>query len=191
MDRQTYQIALGSNLEFDGQTPAAILVAALGALAAAGCEIAAISRFFRTPAFPPGSGPEFVNACATLVSVLSPKDLLALLHRVEADLGRTRTHRWEARVVDLDLLACGDLILPDREVLTHWRNLPPEVQQREAPDHLILPHPRLFERGFVLIPRADIAPFWRDPIGGKSVAEVVSALPEAEKAAIKPVFAAN
>ena len=191
MDRHTYLIALGSNLEINGQTPAAILVAALAALGGAGCEVAAVSRFYRTPAYPPGSGPEFVNACATLVSGLGPEDVLALLHAVEADLGRTRTHRWEARVVDLDLLACGDLVLPDLAVLTEWRNLPPDMQQRVAPDRLILPHPRLTERGFVLIPLMDIAPGWCDPLSGKSVAELVSALPEAEKAAIRPVFPEN
>ncbi|MDV7271165.1 2-amino-4-hydroxy-6-hydroxymethyldihydropteridine diphosphokinase [Thioclava sp. A2] len=191
MDRHTYQIALGSNLEINGQPPAAILMAALSALGRAGCEIAAISRFYRTPAYPPGSGPEFVNACATIVSGQGPEEVLALLHAVEAELGRTRTHRWEARVVDLDLLACGDLVLPDLEVLAEWRNLPPEEQQRIAPECLILPHPRLTERGFVLIPLMDIAPDWRDPISGKSVAELVSALPKAEKAAIRPVFPAN
>lgn len=191
MDRQVYHVALGSNLEFNGQSPAAILSAALRALADRGCEIVAISRFYRTPAYPPGSGPEFVNACATLATRLRPEGLLALLHEVEAELGRTRTHRWEARVVDLDLLASGDLVLPDLETLTAWRNLPPDEQQRVAPDRLILPHPRLTERGFVLIPLADIAPDWHDPISGKSVIEMVSALPEAEKAAIRPVFLEN
>lgn len=191
MDSFIYQIGLGANLSGRGRQPAGTLVAALEALAGEGVRIRAVSRFYRTPAYPPGSGPDFVNACATLETALAPPELLALLHRVEAGLGRTRNQRWEARKIDLDLLAVGDLILPDAATQAHWRGLAPERQATEAPERLIVPHPRLQDRGFVLIPLADIAPGWRHPATGQSVAEMAAALSEAEKAQIRPVFAAN
>lgn len=191
MDSFVYQIGLGANLSDRGRKPAETLVRALAGVAEAGVKIRAVSRFYRTPAYPLGSGPDFVNACATLETALAPQELLALLHRIEAELGRTRTHRWEARKVDLDLLAAGDLILPDAEVQARWRVLAPERQAVEAPEVLILPHPRLQDRSFVLIPLADIAPGWRHPATGRTAAEMAAALPEAEKAQIRPVFAAN
>lgn len=191
MDSLVYQIGLGANLPDLERRPADALVLALVLLAREGVQIRAVSRFYRTPAYPPGAGPDFVNACATLASPLAPSEMLALLHRVEAELGRTRDQRWEARKIDLDLLAAGDLILPDAEVQARWRGLAPERQAVEAPEVLILPHPRLQDRSFVLIPLADIAPGWRHPATGRTVAEMAAALPEAEKAQIRPVFAAN
>jgi 2-amino-4-hydroxy-6-hydroxymethyldihydropteridine diphosphokinase len=165
-----------------------MIVRALAALSAAGLPVRAVSRFFRTPAFPAGSGPDFVNACAAVdPGGRDPEAVLAVLHGIEADLGRVRLTRWGARVIDLDLLAMGDAILPDPATEAEWRNLPPETQAQVAPDRLILPHPRLSERGFVLIPLADIAPLWRHPATGQSVAAMAKALPEAEKAQIWPL----
>lgn len=102
--------------------------------------------------------------------------MLSALHAVEDRLGRKREGRWGRRVIDLDLLACGDAVLPDLDTHAHWRNLPLEAQQRLAPDGLILPHPRLHERAFVLVPLADVAPDWRHPILGLSVKEMCDAL---------------
>ena len=186
-DTSEFLIALGGNLPGSAGDCAEILTQALSALQAEGYILHAVSRYFRTPAFPPGSGPDFVNACARLRGPGTAEDLLAVLHRIEADLGRVRQERWGARVIDLDLLAAGAQILPDPETYFRWRNLSLADQMRLAPDQLILPHPRLTERGFVLIPLADIAPLWADPVSKETVATLVSALPEAEKAAILPL----
>jgi 2-amino-4-hydroxy-6-hydroxymethyldihydropteridine diphosphokinase len=156
-------------------------------LAAPDIEIAAVSRFFRTPCFPPGAGPDFVNAAAVILTHLAPDVLLERLHAVEAELGRERNNRWEARVVDLDLLAMGDRVLPDTATLDHWITLPMARQTREAPDRLILPHPRLQDRGFVLVPLADVAPDWHHPTLGRSVTEMLEALPEGEIDGIVPL----
>lgn len=188
MDSLTYLIALGANLPRDGASPAQTLLEAVAALPAEGLHLHALSRFYRTPAYPPGSGPDFVNACAAVRAALPPEAVLAALHRIEAALGRTRQTRWEARKIDLDLLAAGDRVLPDATTEAAWRTLQPGRQQTETPATLIVPHPRLAERGFVLIPLADIAPGWRHPATGQSVAQMLNALPEAEKAGISPVF---
>ena len=191
MDRLTrdtrFMVALGANLPSRAGDPAETLGSALAAMKAAGLGLAAISRFWRTPAFPPGSGPDFVNACAVIRARLDPEALLAVLHRIEAGHDRARDLRWGARTLDLDLLAAGDAVLPDAATQDTWRALPPEDQRSRTPEGLILPHPRLSERGFVLAPLAEIAPGWRHPRTGQSVAQMFDALPETEKAALHPI----
>ena len=98
-----------------------------------------------------------------------------------------RTERWSGRTLDLDLVSMGDMVLPDRETVVEWMQLAADRQRTEAPDRLILPHPRLQDRGFVLIPLAEISAEWRHPITGRSVAEMLSALPDEDKAAICPL----
>jgi len=89
--------------------------------------------------------------------------------------------------MDLDLIALGDQIHPDAETQNHWRRLPTVVAAQRAPDQLILPHPRLAERGFVLMPLADIAADWVHPLTGQSVVQMLSALPEDALAGISVV----
>ncbi|MFB2594280.1 2-amino-4-hydroxy-6-hydroxymethyldihydropteridine diphosphokinase [Paracoccus sp. p4-l81] len=185
-------VALGGNLDgADGSPPAVMLCRAVAALSnLAGGRLRAVSRFYRTPAFPAGSGPDYVNACAALDWPGTGDDLLAALHRIEAELGRDRSGaaRWQSRVVDLDLLALGGLIRPDPATEAHWRGLPVAARGQIAPPVLILPHPRLSERGFVLVPLADIAPRWTHPATGLTVAAMLAALPVDEVAAIAPLW---
>lgn len=181
-------IALGSNIPSASGAPARTLAAALQRLPAEGLTVRAVSRFYRSPAFPAGSGPDYINACARLEAPgMAPEAVLAALHQVEAGLGRERSLRWGARGIDLDLIAHGARILPDAAGWRRWAELPLEAQMREAPGHPVLPHPRLQDRAFVLIPLAEIAPGWRHPALGQSVAELANALPEGEKAALVPL----
>ncbi len=182
-------VALGANLPSPVGAPVATLKAALAELQARhGLRLRALSRFFITPAFPEGSGPDYVNACAVLQTGLPPQAVLAALHAVEAGLGRVRDgSRWGARGIDLDLLAMGDRVLPDAATAADWRDLPPRRQRAEAPGQLILPHPRLQDRGFVLVPLAEIAGTWRHPATGQSVAAMLAALPQAGREAIRPL----
>lgn len=140
-------------------------------------SIAAVSRIWRTPAFPPGSGPDYANAVAVTRTRLTATGLLDRLHGIEAAFGRDRsTGRWSARVLDLDLIALDALILPDAATLRHWMDLPPDRQRTLAPDRLVLPHPRMQDRGFVLGPLAEIAPEWRHPLTGRPVSRMLAEL---------------
>jgi len=103
---------------------------------------------------------------------------------IEAEMGRERGERWSARTLDLDLLFAGDAVLPDPGTQDAWRALPPEEQARQAPGRLILPHPRLQDRGFVLVPLAEICPGWTHPRTGQTVRQMLEALPDPEREAI-------
>lgn len=184
-------IALGANLTSGGNPPEITVPRAMERLAEVVGGAVKRSRLYHTPAFPAGTGPEFVNAAMRVDWQGSPEALLATLHGIEEEFGRTRAHRWEARVMDLDLIAFGDAVLPDRATRAEWAALPPEVAAKVVPDRLIVPHPRLAERAFVLVPLADVAPDWVEPTSGRSVAQMLAAVPDADLAAIRPFEAAG
>ncbi len=179
-------ISLGANAASPGSSLVETLESGLDLVANTDrITLRSRSRWFRTPAFPPGSGPDFVNAAAALESTLGPECVLAALHGAEAELGRVRPARWAPRVCDLDLIAVGDMVLPDRETLARWMALDLGQAQTVAPPLLVLPHPRMHERGFVLAPLADIAPGWRHPATGLTVAAMLAALPPGELEGIR------
>ncbi|MGI0489156.1 2-amino-4-hydroxy-6-hydroxymethyldihydropteridine diphosphokinase [Pantanalinema rosaneae CENA516] len=142
-------IALGSNL---GDS-LAILESALRQLAQTpNIQLLAHSHWYQTKAVGPPQ-PDYLNGCALLQTNLSPLQLLATLLQIEATFGRVRRERWAARTLDLDLLLFDDLIL-------------------DTPT-LKIPHPRMAERAFVLVPLAEISPNWKEPMSGKAIAELV------------------
>ncbi len=149
---QTSAIALGSNL---GDSRA-ILEEAISILAATpGITLLARSSWYQTLAVGPPQ-PDYINGCALVQVTLPPQVLLETLLAIESQKGRIRTERWGARSLDLDLLLYDDLIL-DTPTLT-------------------IPHPRMRERAFVLVPLVEIAPNWIDPVTGKAIAELVKAV---------------
>jgi len=186
-DRNRFLLALGSNAFDDLGTNVALVKDAVEKIKRAGFKNLRLGHLYATPAFPAGAGPDFVNACATAESPLSPTEALAALHAIEAEMGRVRTVRWGQRVIDLDLLAAGDRVMPDVATFRHWMGLPLADQMRLAPGELIVPHPRLHERGFVLVPLADVAPDWVHPILGRSVRQMLAGLDPAETAEIRPI----
>lgn len=175
-------IAIGANISSRAGCPSRTIDAALQELGAGPGRLEAVSRYYRTPAFPPGSGPDFVNAAAGLRMPGDAASVLARLHAIEAEFGRARPVRWGQRTLDLDLIAIDDTILPDPDTFRHWHGLEPDAQRQRTPDRLILPHPRMQDRAFVLVPLAeiigDLAPDWRHPVLRQSVPEMLEALPQ-------------
>lgn len=171
-------IALGSNLPVSTYGPRQVLEKSLELFAHESLAIVAQSNWYASPAFPPGSGPDFVNGVVAVRTVLDPAACIAALHRIEARAGRVRRTRWEPRVCDLDLIAMGDVVLPDRDTFDTWKNLGPEAQKSTVPDQLILPHPRIQDRVFVLYPLRDVAPDWVHPVSGLTAGQMLQSLPE-------------
>jgi len=180
-------ISLGSNQQMAGASPQLVVEQAIEALHVRGAVIRKISRFYETPCFPVGTGPEFINAACLLETTWSPSEALDKLHAIEKEFGRKRTQRWGQRTLDLDLIAVKDVVCPNLQTHKKWRNLDPGRQMTEAPTELIVPHPRMQDRAFVLIPMKDIVPNWVHPILDLSVDQMLDALPQSEKVAIKPL----
>ncbi|MEZ5770041.1 MAG: 2-amino-4-hydroxy-6-hydroxymethyldihydropteridine diphosphokinase [Paracoccaceae bacterium] len=178
-------VALGSNATSRHGDPAATVEKALVELDRAGLRVVARSRLYRTPFVPAGGGADVTNAAAVLSTGLVPGAVMAVLHRIEADFDRSRATRWGTRTLDLDLLMVGEQVLPDLETFLAWQGLTVDEQRAQAPDALILPHPRMAERAFVLVPAAEVAADWRHPVLGRTLVELRDALPAAEVAAVR------
>lgn len=163
------------------------MLQALSAMAEAGLDVTSRSALYESPAFPPGAGPDYVNAVAEVRTRLGPEAALAALHGIEARSGRVRTARWASRILDLDLLALGDLVYPDRATYAEWATLPLVEQARRTPGRLILPHPRIQDRAFVLAPLVEIAPDWVHPVSGLTAREMMEALDPADVARVRPL----
>ena len=177
-------IALGANLLSVCGSPKESIVTAISAISDQGFIEIRQSHFYRTPAFPKGNGPDYVNAVISAQFQGESVDVMRALHSVEEMMGRTRQERWESRVIDLDLLAIDQHIVPDRDTFNTWMTLPLSEQKTRQPQELIVPHPRIQDRGFVLVPLADVAPDWRHPILNKTVLEMLDALEVSEIAEI-------
>ncbi|THH35058.1 2-amino-4-hydroxy-6-hydroxymethyldihydropteridine diphosphokinase [Aliishimia ponticola] len=178
-------IAVGANMPSVEGDARETVIWAIREFANNGWVIRSVSHLFETPCFPPGAGPDYINAAFVLDTELSAPEVLAQLHAVEAAAGRERLQRWGQRSLDLDLIALGDQVLPDAQTVSDWMALPLDQQVRRTPDELLLPHPRLQDRAFVLGPLVEVAPDWVHPLTGKTVREMFDMLPQAERDAVK------
>ena len=155
-------LSLGANM---GEASAALRQAALWLGLSPDIEVLRTSDIFKTPPWGKTDQPHFLNACAIIKTRLSPRALLARAKEIEERLGRTPGTRWGPRPIDIDIITFGN-------------------EQHKTP-LLTLPHPLATERGFVMIPLAQIAPNLE--IGGKSVAKWAETLPQAGIERLEPL----
>lgn len=153
-------IGIGANLPSARYgTPVQTVEAALAALDTHNdARVLRRSRWFESAPVPMSDQPWYVNGACIVETNLDAKGLLQVLHDIEADFGRVRAEKNAARVLDLDLLAYDNLVSGDAEGFN-------------------VPHPRLHERAFVLLPLRDLAPGWTHPGTGTSLDVLIAALP--------------
>ena len=187
MDCHSCIVSIGSNQRLINSSSSDVLSTALSRIAVSVGPITSLSRFFRTPAFPKGSGPDFVNAALMVRAQGSANEILEKLHAIEHELGRVRETRWGQRTIDIDLIAVDQNILPDSETFKKWQLLPFSQQTKIAPDQLVLPHPRMQDRAFVLAPMMDLCPDWVHPVIQKSVSQMYDVLNGQDKAEVMPL----
>lgn len=155
-------IALGSNLGNSEQT---IEDALIRLELTNGMRLGMRSQLYKTaPVGPPQ--PDYINACAILHTILPPEQVLQVLLTTEASFGRLRREQWGPRTLDLDLLLYGKQVV-------------------DTP-RLTLPHPRMHERAFVLVPLAEIAVDWSHPIKQQTVGDL---LRQVDAAGVYPLVA--
>ena len=157
-------VGIGANLPAPGfESPQEGCLAALDAIAAAGLKVVARSGWYRTAPVPISDQPWFVNAVAAIDGGgCSAAEVMAVLHAVERAFGRVRGEPNAARTLDLDLLDFHGTV-------------------GKPGDPVVLPHPRMDARAFVLLPLTEIAPQWRHPVSGRTVAELIAALPRGQE----------
>ena len=148
--RETAYLSLGGNLG----DPAASMGAALRMLDAdPQTTVVSVSSLYRTPPWGKTDQPDFLNAAAEVSTGLSPRGLLDLCLEAERKLKRVREERWGPRLIDIDILVFGDRSVHERG--------------------LDVPHPRMLERAFVLVPFAEIAPDFS--VDGKRLSDHLTA----------------
>ena len=161
-------LGLGSNKYGPWGAPVATLDRAVHTLDGAGLRVKARSSWYASAPFGRTDQPPFVNGVVAVGTHLPPLALLSKCHEIERSAGRDRLLRWGPRTLDIDLLAYHDVIVRG------------EVDRREASLRkfipLVLPHPGIPERPFVLAPIAEIAPFWHHPVSGKTALMMLARL---------------
>lgn len=157
-------VGLGSNSLGPWGTPAETITRALRELQDAGVTVISVSPYYRTAAMGRARQPAYVNAAAAIDTALPPEALLRVLKAIERASGRRGGSPWGPRTLDIDILDYKGLV-------RHWRGKHPRFA-RAGPRPLVLPHPWIEKRPFVLRPLLDVAPFWRHPVTRRSAQEV-------------------
>lgn len=172
---RTILLGLGSNLAGPWGAPHAILARARREFTTAGLRILGFSSSYATAPIGPGRQPTYVNAVVMIEASVTPAALLRALKRIERRAGRRLGGHWGPRQLDIDILDFGG-----RQIGR------PGGRRRRG--QLVLPHPEMHRRAFVLLPLQEIAPFWRHPRLGQSVATLLSRISARERAGVHRVL---
>ena len=147
-------LSIGSNLEskfgnrFDNINKSLLL------LSREGIKNVKKSSFYETPSYPNNKYPKFINIALQIICEVSPVDLLQIISKIEKKIGRVEKIKNAPRPCDIDIIDYNGLV--------------------EKSKTLILPHPRAFERNFVLFPLKEICPNWRYPVNNKKIDDLIS-----------------
>ena len=164
MQVSTIWLALGGNKRGNWGEPRETFRRALIELGANGLDMVAASSLYLTPPVGNVRQSPFLNAVVEMRGSISPGSLLRLLKRLEREAGRRSGVRWGPRPLDLDILDFGGRIVG-------------RPSSRRAAGQILLPHPEMARRGFVLVPLAEIAPGWRHPLLGVPAATLLRRSP--------------
>lgn len=160
-------LGLGGNLDCETYgSPRRTCGAALEILAQKNIKIVAHSKWYKSAPVPISDQPWFVNGVVGVTTTLSPQDLVAAVLEVELDLGRRRSVPNAARTIDIDVLAYDNQIISD--------------QDQGVSSDVVIPHPRMHLRAFVLLPLADIAPDWIHPRSEENILDLINTLPQGQ-----------
>jgi 2-amino-4-hydroxy-6-hydroxymethyldihydropteridine diphosphokinase len=149
-------VGIGANRPGPWGSPAETIARALDEIGRAGVRVEAVSALYETAAVGRAGQPPYINAAARLDTAMGPEALLRVLKRIEAMAGRRGGSPWGPRTLDIDILDYQGLV-------KHWRGRRPRFA-RAGPRPLVLPHPWIEKRPFVLRPLLDVAPEWRHPV---------------------------
>ncbi len=159
-----YFIGLGSNLDISGVgSSKTVLEAAVRQFCGEIGTVVKKSQWYESEPIPVSDQPWFVNGVIAVESQLKPKGLLRKALEIEAEFGRKRSQANAARTLDVDIIACGQLVC--------------DTEADEDGPAITLPHPRMHNRAFVLLPMADVAPDWHHPVLNESISTLIKALP--------------
>jgi 2-amino-4-hydroxy-6-hydroxymethyldihydropteridine diphosphokinase len=162
-------VAVGANVAGSWGSPLATIQTALREMEATGIGILAASRIYRTPAMGFSPQPDYLNAVLLVTSPKGPAAIMRSLKAIERKAGRRAAKPWGPRPLDLDLLFSRGTRLGLRR--------PGGKRTAHQSRPLLLPHPGLEDRAFVLIPLRELAPHFHSPASGRSLTQLVHALP--------------
>jgi 2-amino-4-hydroxy-6-hydroxymethyldihydropteridine diphosphokinase len=160
-------IALGANIPSRHGNPEATLEAAKYALVFRGVRILSFSRIWLSAPVPVSEQPLYRNAVASIETQMTPQELMRVIKEIERDFGRHDAEKNAPRELDIDLLAYDDVVYTEGA--------------------LLVPHPRMHSRAFVMMPLCEIAPDWMHPVLKKTASELAAFLPEEQY--VKPIEA--
>ncbi len=143
------------------------------------------SKIYHSPAYPLGSGPDYLNAAVHMTSDLPAIELLGICREIEEKFHRERSYRWAPRSCDVDLIFVGQEILLSHKKWCEWANLSDAEYVSRQPDHIVIPHPRAHFRNFVLVPIGEIAPNHVHPVFNETVEKLRDKLPQEELSQIR------
>lgn len=166
-------VGLGGNCPGPWGTPAETLARALRELGTGGVAVRAVSPFYETAAVGRAGQPPYVNAVAAIDTAMPPEALLRRIKQIERAAGRRGGSPWGPRTLDMD-------ILDYKGRIRNWRGDAPRFARAGARP-LVLPHPWIEKRPFVLRPLLDVAPDWRHPVTKRTAKELWRAVAGAQE----------